>query len=67
MSEPKPFEVHESGALLHGTKANFAVGDLVTPGRASNFESGRYLRGEEDGIMSPKPMKPKAGQESVWD
>jgi rifampin ADP-ribosylating transferase len=38
---PKPFEVHESGALLHGTKANFAVGDLLVPGRQSNFGGGR--------------------------
>ncbi|WP_111719870.1 NAD(+)--rifampin ADP-ribosyltransferase [Homoserinimonas sp. OAct 916] len=41
MSEPKPFAVHESGSLLHGTKADLAVGELIVPGRASNFESGR--------------------------
>ena len=40
-NEPKPFEVHESGALLHGTKADLAVGDLLMPGRGSNFEEGR--------------------------
>lgn len=40
---PTPFEVHESGALLHGTKANLAVGDLLVPGRESNFESGRIM------------------------
>ena len=39
--ESKPFEVHESGALFHGTKANLAVGDLLLPGRGSNFEEGR--------------------------
>lgn len=39
--EPKPFEIHESGALFHGTKANLAVGDLLLPGRRSNFEEGR--------------------------
>ncbi len=39
--EPKPFEVHESGALLHGTKADLAVGDVLTPGRRSNFGGGR--------------------------
>lgn len=27
----KPFEVHDSGALLHGTKADLAVGDLLVP------------------------------------
>lgn len=36
-----PFEVHESGALLHGTKASLAVGDLLVPGYRSNYESGR--------------------------
>lgn len=41
MSEPIPFEVHESGALLHGTKADLAVGELLVPGRRSNFGRGR--------------------------
>jgi rifampin ADP-ribosylating transferase len=41
MTEPKPFEVHESGALLHGTKADLAVGELLEPGRRSNFGGGR--------------------------
>ena len=41
MSAPTPFEVHESGALLHGTKADLAVGDLLVPGRRSNFGGGR--------------------------
>jgi rifampin ADP-ribosylating transferase len=36
-TEPKPFEVHESGALLHGTKADLKVGDLLEPSRRSNF------------------------------
>lgn len=40
-STPKPFEVHESGALLHGTKAALSVGDLLVPGRRSNFEAAR--------------------------
>ena len=39
--EPTPFEVHESGALFHGTKAELAVGDLLLPGRQSNFGVGR--------------------------
>ncbi len=42
-NEPTPFEVHESGALLHGTKADLAVGDLLLPGRLSNFEEGRTM------------------------
>ncbi|HEX7322188.1 MAG TPA: NAD(+)--rifampin ADP-ribosyltransferase [Mycobacterium sp.] len=37
----EPFEVHESGALLHGTKADLAVGDLLVPGRRSNYGKGR--------------------------
>ncbi|MCP9273974.1 NAD(+)--rifampin ADP-ribosyltransferase [Mycolicibacterium arenosum] len=43
MTTPKPFEVHESGAYLHGTKADLKVGDLLTPGRESNFEAGRIM------------------------
>jgi rifampin ADP-ribosylating transferase len=38
---PTPFEVHESGAYLHGTKADLEVGDVLEPGRQSNFETGR--------------------------
>ncbi len=38
---PKPFEAHESGALFHGTKADLAAGDLIVPGRSSNFAEGR--------------------------
>jgi rifampin ADP-ribosylating transferase len=38
---PKPFEVHESGAYLHGTKADLEVGDVLEPGRQSNYEVGR--------------------------
>lgn len=40
---PKPFEVHESGALLHGTKADLAVGEYLVPGRESNYEAGRIM------------------------
>ena len=42
-NEPTPFEVHESGCLLHGTKADLQVGDLLVPGRPSNFEEGRIM------------------------
>ena len=37
---PTPFEVHESGALFHGTKADLRVGDVLEPGRRSNFGGG---------------------------
>jgi rifampin ADP-ribosylating transferase len=41
MSTPERFKAHESGALLHGTKADLSVGDLLVPGRPSNYEEGR--------------------------
>ena len=41
--EPVPFEVYEEGVYLHGTKADLAVGDLLVPGRESNFEAGRIM------------------------
>ena len=41
--EPVPFEVYEPGVYLHGTKADLAVGDLLAPGRESNFEGGRVM------------------------
>src|SRR5689334_2640534 len=41
--KPVPFEVYEPGLYLHGTKADLAVGDLLVPGRESNFEAGRVM------------------------
>ena len=41
--EPVPFEVYEGGGYLHGTKADLAVGELLVPGRESNFEEGRVM------------------------
>src|SRR5947207_13671705 len=41
--EPVPFEVDEAGGYLHGTRADLAVGDLLIPGRESNFEAGRVM------------------------
>ncbi len=41
--EPVPFEVYQEGVYLHGTKADLAVGDVLTPGRESNFEAGRVM------------------------
>ena len=43
LREPVPFEVYEVGVYLHGTKAELAVGDLLVPGRESNFETGRVM------------------------
>ncbi len=42
-SGPTPFEVHESGALLHGTKADLTIGDMLLPGQLSNYEAGRVM------------------------
>ena len=41
--EPVPFEVYRDGVYLHGTKADLAVGELLVPGRESNFEAGRLM------------------------
>lgn len=40
---PVPFEIHESGAMLHGTRAQLEIGDLLVPGRPSNYEEGRIM------------------------
>ena len=37
MPAPIPFEEFPGGAYLHGTKADLAPGDLLTPGVAANF------------------------------
>jgi rifampin ADP-ribosylating transferase len=41
--EPVPFEPYKSGVYLHGTKADLAVGEMLVPGRESNFEQGRVM------------------------
>jgi rifampin ADP-ribosylating transferase len=41
--EPVPFETYQAGVYLHGTKAVLALGDLLVPGRESNFEAGRVM------------------------
>ena len=41
---PVPFEVFDETIHLHGTKADLAPGDLLVPGRESNFEAGRIMR-----------------------
>lgn len=43
MTEPVPFEIFEPGVYLHGTKATFEPGELLTPGYLSNYESDRAL------------------------
>lgn len=41
---PVPFEIHESGAILHGTRAQLEIGDVLVPGRPSNYEEGRIMK-----------------------
>jgi rifampin ADP-ribosylating transferase len=41
MDAPEPFEIYEPGTLLHGTKADLQVGDLLVPGHRSNYGRGR--------------------------
>jgi rifampin ADP-ribosylating transferase len=41
--EPVPFQVYQAGVFLHGTKADLAVGQVLTSGRESNFEAGRVM------------------------
>lgn len=41
---PVPFVVYADGVHLHGTKADLAPGDLLVPGRASNFEAELEMR-----------------------
>jgi len=43
LREPVPFEVYDAGVYLHGTQAELVVGDLLVPGRESNFETGRMM------------------------
>jgi rifampin ADP-ribosylating transferase len=42
-SEPVPFEIYQPGVYLHGTKADLREGELLVPGRESNFEDGRVM------------------------
>ena len=44
MTEPVPFEVHEPGVYLHGTKAVLAPGEMLTPARPSNFREDAPLQ-----------------------
>ena len=40
---PVPFEVYQPGVYIHGTKADLTIGELLVPGRESNFEPGRVM------------------------
>jgi hypothetical protein len=52
-SESTPPEVHDDGPFFHGTKADLQAGDLLEPGRSSNYGARRtasfvYLTGTLD-------------------
>ncbi|MCV7384663.1 NAD(+)--rifampin ADP-ribosyltransferase [Mycolicibacter longobardus] len=70
-STPKPFETHESGALLHGTKADLSIGDLLVPGRPSNYEAGRisnhvYVTRTLDAATWGAEMAPGEGRGRIY-
>jgi rifampin ADP-ribosylating transferase len=71
MSEPVPFEVYEPGVYLHGTKADLAVGEMLVPGRASNFEDGRimthvYFTATLDAAVWGAELAPGDGREHIY-
>jgi hypothetical protein len=39
--DPSSLGSSDPGPFLHGTKADLAVGDLIEPGRSSNFGAGK--------------------------
>ena len=44
MSGEKSSEVQDPGPFFHGTRADLQVGDLLEPGRPSNYGEGRTAR-----------------------
>lgn len=68
---PRPLKVHESGAYLHGTKADLAVGDLLVPGRESNYQQGRvmnhvYVTQTLDAAAWGAELAPGAGRGRIY-
>lgn len=69
--EPVPFEPYQDGLYLHGTKANLAVGELLVPGRESNFEEGRvmnfvYFTGTLDAAVWGAELAAGEGRERIY-
>ena len=65
------FVVHESGAYLHGTKVDLGVGNLLVPGRPSNYEPGRisnhvYMTKVLDGAVLAAEMALGQGRGHVY-
>ncbi|MEY5140193.1 NAD(+)--rifampin ADP-ribosyltransferase, partial [Salmonella enterica subsp. enterica serovar Corvallis] len=44
------------GPFYHGTKANLAIGDLLTTGFISHFEDGRILKGTVAKLAMRQPF-----------
>jgi rifampin ADP-ribosylating transferase len=68
---PTPFEVHESGAYLHGTRADLEVGDVLEPGRQSNYETDRttnhvYLTETLDAAVWGAELAAGDGRERIY-
>ena len=68
---PVPFEVHPTGAMLHGTKAHLEVGDLLVPGRPSNYQAGRimnhvYMTQTLDAAAWGAEMAPADGRPRIY-
>lgn len=68
---PTPFEVHESGGYLHGTRADLKVGDVLEPGRQSNYETGRttnhvYLTETLDAAVWGAELAAGDGRERIY-
>jgi rifampin ADP-ribosylating transferase len=71
MREPVPFEIYEPGVYLHGTKADLSVGELLVPGRESNFEAGRitnyvYFTGTLDAAVWGAELAAGEGRGRVY-
>lgn len=68
-SRPTPFEEH--GSLLHGTKADLALGDYLVPGRESNYQAGRimnhvYVTGTLDAAVWGAEMAAGEGRGRIY-
>ena len=68
---PPPRVVDDPGPFFHGTRADLRPGDLLTPGRRSNYGSGRranhiYVTASRDGAPLAAVMARGAGEPRVY-
>jgi rifampin ADP-ribosylating transferase len=64
-------EPHDRGPFYHGTKADLQVGDLLTPGNVSNYDSGLimnhiYFTALADGAGLAAALAKGGGRERVY-